>query len=191
MVFKQKLYCYVDETGQDNLGDMFIVSVVVPENRDELLKYLSNLEVKTGRGRLKWGRAKIENRLKFLEEIFSQKKYPIRAYYSVYEETKEYKAATILTIAKAIKAIKASEKKLFTILVDGLGEKDQKFYGSELRHLGIHTRKVRGIKKDENDALIRLADSVCGFVRDVREEREEKAVKLYKKAIKDKIVIEV
>lgn len=190
MPFK-KLYCYVDETGQDSEGDIFIVSVVVPENRDELLIYLETLEVKTGRGRLKWGRAKLENRLQYLQEILSQNKYPLKAYYSVYEKTKEYKAATILTIAKAIKSIRDSEKKIFIILVDALGERDQRFYGSQLRHLGIHTKKVRGIKKDENDALIRLADSICGFVRDVKEEQEENSVKLYKNALKDKVLIEV
>lgn len=187
----KKIYCYVDETGQDNIGDMFIVSVVVPENRDELLSYLTELEVKTGRGRLKWGRVKTENRLKYLEAIFNQKKYPLTAYYSVYEETKEYKVATILTIAKAIHAIKDAENKVFTILIDGLGEKDQKFYGSQLRRMGVHTRKVRGVKKDENDALIRLADSICGFVRDIKEGDNKDSLKLYKKAIRNKVLIEV
>jgi len=28
---KQKLYCYVDETGQDTAGKIFIVSVVIIE----------------------------------------------------------------------------------------------------------------------------------------------------------------
>lgn len=54
------MYCYVDETGQDSLGDMFIVSVVVPEDRDGLLDYLIELEIKTGRGKVKWGRASLE-----------------------------------------------------------------------------------------------------------------------------------
>ena len=30
-------------------------------------------------------------------------------------------------------------------------------------------RKIRGIRKDENSAIVRLADSLCGFVRDVKE----------------------
>ena len=29
---KQKIYCYVDETGQDTLGQFFIISVVVTED---------------------------------------------------------------------------------------------------------------------------------------------------------------
>lgn len=187
----KRLYCYVDETGQDTEGNILIVTVVVPENRDELLKYLEALEVKTGRGKVKWGRAHTEKRLSFLNEIFNQKKYPLKAYYSIYEGTKEYKAATILTIAKSINTIKGFKEKTFVILVDGLGAKDQRFYGSQLRHLGIHTRKIRGVKKDENDALIRLADSICGFVRDIKEEKEEQTLKLYTQAIKEKVLIEV
>jgi hypothetical protein len=34
---------------------------------------------------------------------------------------------------------------------------------------GFTLGKWRGVKKDENDALIRLADAVCGFVRAARE----------------------
>jgi len=33
----KKLYCYVDETGQDTKGDIFVVTVVVPENKKEVL----------------------------------------------------------------------------------------------------------------------------------------------------------
>lgn len=56
----KKIFCYVDETGQDNLGEMFVVSVVVPEDRDKLLEYLEEIEVKTGKGKVKWGRANEE-----------------------------------------------------------------------------------------------------------------------------------
>ncbi|MBI4130493.1 hypothetical protein HY468_04205 [Candidatus Roizmanbacteria bacterium] len=119
----KKLYCYVDETGQDSLGKIFIVSVVVPENRDKLLNYLTELELKTGKGRLKWGRASQEKRLRYLEEIVNQRKYPLKMYFSVYEDTKEYKNATVLTIAKSIHKIIDFRKKIFTILVDGLSER--------------------------------------------------------------------
>jgi hypothetical protein len=44
--------------------------------------------------------------------------------------------------------------------------------GRRLRHLGVRTRKVRGVRKDESDALIRLADALCGFVRAAIEGQE-------------------
>ena len=191
MAGAKKLYCYVDETGQDTEGDIFVVSVIVPENRDELLEYLGKLEAKSGKHRLKWGRAKPANRLWYIEEIFGQRKYPLEVYYSVYRETKEYKNSTVLSIAKAIHAIEDFKEKQFTILIDGLNKKDQRYYGFQLHRLGVPARKVRGIRKDENDALIRLADAVCGFVRDVFEKEKGKGKEIYQKAIKSKILVEV
>jgi len=40
------------------------------------------------------------------------------------------------------------------------------------RVLHIRVRKVRGVRKDESDALIRLADALCGFVRGAVEGQE-------------------
>jgi len=47
---KQKLYCYVDETGQDTKGELFIVSVVVVGwDRDALAEQLEMIERETQR----------------------------------------------------------------------------------------------------------------------------------------------
>lgn len=76
-----------------------------------------------------------------------------------------------------------------------MGEKDRRYYGSELHKLGIPSREVKGVKREQSNALIRLADSLCGFVRDVIEEKpkkkDEKLTKLYKKAIKEDVLIEI
>lgn len=188
-----KFYCYVDETGQDTEGDIFIVSVVVPENRDEILQYLEEVEQQSGKGKFKWGRARADKRLQYLETILQQRKYPLRIYYSVYKETKEYKTSTIITIVKAIQAIRNYKRYKFVISVDGLGAKDQRFYGSQIHKLGIPSRKVKGVKRDESNALIRLADSMCGFIRDVLEKEDDgkKLQSLYRKAIKNDLLKEV
>jgi len=39
--------------------------------------------------------------------------------------------------------------------------------------------------------MIRLADSICGFVRDVMEEGTGDSERIFKKALKDKILVEV
>ncbi|MEF3692334.1 MAG: hypothetical protein V3574_04760 [Candidatus Moraniibacteriota bacterium] len=36
----------------------------------------------------------------------------------------------------------------------------------------IKTKKIRGIKKDENNAFIRLVDAVCGLIRDAEAENK-------------------
>src|SRR5215475_6419861 len=123
---KTKLFCYVDETGQDTEGDMFIVSVVIPRDRDVVMQYLEALETRTGKGKVKWRKAEVEHRLQYLEEIFTQKDHQLKICYSVYEETKEYRASTILTVAKAMNRVDPGKDAIFTLLVDGLNEKDQR-----------------------------------------------------------------
>ncbi len=49
-----KLFCYVDETGQHTYGALFVVSVVIAgKERDELFKICETIETKTGK-RTKW-----------------------------------------------------------------------------------------------------------------------------------------
>ena len=54
-----KLYCYVDETGQDTKGALFVVSVAVTKkDRDELRELLAKLEKASGKGKTKWVRTR-------------------------------------------------------------------------------------------------------------------------------------
>ena len=47
----QKLYCYVDETGQNTKGRLFIVSVIVTEGeREELARQLEEIEKASKKG---------------------------------------------------------------------------------------------------------------------------------------------
>lgn len=182
----KKIYCYVDETGQDTQGKLFIVSVILTaESQDQLADYLTELEVNSGKGKIKWGRASSKQKLNFVSEIFSSKKVlNIRVCYSCYKNTKDYKNSTVLTIAKSINTLHNFSYKNYNIYVDGLSKKDEKYFGTQIHHLGIHTKKVRGVKKDENNPMIRLADSMCGFVRDVLEGGNKDLKLIYDRAVK-------
>lgn len=49
-----KLYCYVDETGQDTEGTFFLVALVITgSERDELRKFLIHAETNSKKGKLK------------------------------------------------------------------------------------------------------------------------------------------
>lgn len=63
-----KLYCYVDETGQDTKGRLFIV---VAGERVKLNQYLEEVENKCGIGKRKWVRAKSvsTSRDRYLESL--------------------------------------------------------------------------------------------------------------------------
>ncbi len=68
--------------------------------------------------------------------------------------------------------------------MDGLSASGISEFSRTLRDLHIQTRKVRGVRKDENNVLIRLADSLCGLVRDAHEQTPwaEDAVRSLKSA---------
>lgn len=188
---KQKLYCYVDESGQDTKGDIFIVSIVVTgKERDDLLRVCEDIEEKSGKGKFKWGKAEHNRRMDYMRRIFSSKIFKGKLRYTVYKEQVNYDMATIMGIAKAVHF---KEPKEYTTLVyvDGLSKNKRQEYGSELRKLGVPTRKVQGVTKDENNSLTRLADAIAGFVRDVLDKEGEDMEKLFKEAIKEESLIEV
>src|SRR3989344_8466752 len=180
---KKKLYCYVDENGQDTEGDIFIVSVIVSSGeRDELLNLCEDIEKKSGKGKFKWGKAEHKRRMEYLKQIFINRNFKGKLRYCVYKGQVNYDMATIMGIAKAVHF---REPKEYTTLVyvDGLAKTKRKEYGSELRKLGVPTRKVQGVSRDENNSLTRLADATAGFVRDVLD-KEEGVQSLFKIAIK-------
>jgi hypothetical protein len=161
----QKLYCYVDETGQDTEGNLFIVSVVIADHeRDAVIELCEKIEREIGKKRVKWIKTDYAKRLEYIRRIIQEPVFKGKLSFAVYRNSREYFALTVLTIARAIFAVAQKEYKA-TVLIDGLPRSQEKWLGTELRHLHIQIRKVRGVRKDENDALIRLADAICGFVR--------------------------
>jgi hypothetical protein len=48
--------------------------------------------------------------------------------------------------------------------------------------MGVTAKKVKGVRKEESSALMRLADALCGFVRDAYEGDQECAA-LHSRAI--------
>ncbi|MBI2338026.1 DUF3800 domain-containing protein [Candidatus Daviesbacteria bacterium] len=189
---KQKLYCYVDENGQDTKGNIFIVSVVVTgKERDELLSLCEVIEEKSGKGKFKWGKAEKKRRLEFIKQIFSNKKFKGKLRYSVYRNQVGYDLATITGIAKAIHFREPTEAYTTIIYIDGLFKTKRGIYGSELRKLGIPTRKVQGVTRDESNSLIRLADTIAGFVRDAIDGKIEGILRIYKEAKENGALVEI
>jgi hypothetical protein len=67
---KEKLYCYVDESGQDTGGDLFFVAVaILAHERDELRRYLTELEERSGKQARKWSRSTPRQRAAYIEGV--------------------------------------------------------------------------------------------------------------------------
>lgn len=164
-----KLYCFVDETGQDTQGNLFLVAVVLKEiNGLPLLeKRLEDIERSTGKNQRKWKKASRNIKRKYLEELVQIKELRNSIFYATYRTSIEYSRLTSLTIAKAVLA-KESKNYTVTIIIDGLNDKERDVVREELKKLKIKYRKIRGMK-DEQSAFLRLADAMAGFLREVAE----------------------
>jgi hypothetical protein len=168
----QKLYCYVDETGQDTQGGQFFVAaVVVEENRDEVDNQLQELERTAAKGWRKWIKATDEQQLAYIKGVLALPTLKGALMYGAYFNTLEYLPSTVLTTARAITTRVRGDYKAI-VLVDGLQQVQVQWFANELRHLHIRTKKIRGIRNEEANALMRLADAIAGFVRDANTGKE-------------------
>lgn len=166
-----KLYCFVDETGQDTKGALFLVAVVLKEidGLVALEKRLQEIEQKTGKKQLKWKKTNNQIKELYLEELIQVKSLQNSIYYSQYQASKEYSKLTSLTIAKAILA-RQKENYSVIVIIDGLNDREREIVRQELKKLKIKYRKIRGMK-DEQNIFLRLANAMAGFLRDNTEKQ--------------------
>jgi len=165
----EKIYAYVDETGQDTMGDLFIVSVVVTKkDRDDLLNILKDIEKATGKNKLKWIKTKPEIQIAYLEKVLGSQLFKNKIHFSITVDTKAYRDSTIVAIATAVNKVKDQDKYKAVVFIDGLKDREVNIVGSGLRKIGLRVEKVRGVR-DESSVFIRLADAICGVVRKSQE----------------------
>jgi hypothetical protein len=163
---RQKIYAYVDESGQDTGGEMFFVSVIIAgAERDVLRKHLREIELRSGKREKKWTRSTPLQRRSYLRAVFGLPAFRRRLYFSHYHNTKTYLDLTIFSTAKALIDFTHHEPYSAVVTVDGLGKSERHSFAAGLRKLNVAIRKVRGVK-DQSDEFIRLADALAGFARD-------------------------
>lgn len=119
----KKLYCYVDESGQDTRGAFFLVALVLvdQDSQPTIEQRLVALEQETGKEQRKWTNTGFATRQQFLTKLPIIRELRGCLYYGVYHATKEYTALTALTIAKAV-LTQASEAYEVSIIIDGLSK---------------------------------------------------------------------
>lgn len=167
---KRKLYCYVDETGQDTAGRFFAVSALITEaERERLLKELEAIEQESGKGNTKWKKARPVARKKYIERIAELSDLYERVFFATYRDSKEYLVHTADTIAKSLRQKRGDQA---IIYVDALSEAEQPKLKRQLRPSVRIPTQVRGVRREENNAFIRLVDAICGLVRDADEDND-------------------
>lgn len=188
---KRKLYAYIDESGQDTKGLVFVVSVLILEKEREMIcEILEKIEIKSGKKNTKWNKSKHDFRKAYIEEIIKTNSLKGKIFFDVFSDTKKYIELTSFAAAKAILKKSGKDDYKVTVFVDGLKKKEIEIFSKGLKDLRIKTKKIRGVKKDENNAFIRLVDAICGLVRD-KNGKNEWAEKALAKLEKEKQVCEL
>jgi hypothetical protein len=170
----QKLYCYVDESGHHNPEEHFTVGIVIADDgRDELAEVLELIERATGKGIRKWSEASPAQRSEYVRAFCKLRMFRRKLYFAEYERLDapviEMAARALVDAWRAYGTGEAIGMAYF----DGLPDAKVRDVTKILRDSNVPTDKVRTVRKDETDALIRLADAVCGLVRSARAKRRD------------------
>ena len=165
----KRIDLYWNESGQDTKGRLFIVAGVAVEDSDNFRQLCESAEEISGKRKKKWGKADKNKRLAYLRTVIQHAaSQNVTLFYNVFHKTTDYDAATIESIAEAIRVLRPSGSRVY-IYIDGLAKTKRGNYKTGLRKRSCPVRKVSGIRKDENEPLIRLADAVAGALRDLLE----------------------
>jgi uncharacterized protein DUF3800 len=163
-----KRYAYVDESGQDTQSQFFVVSVVVLDAKHEaILQQLEAIETRSRKGKVKWHRARYVYRQAYIDELTRLTRLSLSLFCESFYGSQAY--VTLTVTANAVRQKAQGSAPEVTVFVDGLLKHEAVRFASLLRTKWRGTRKVRGVQKQQNNAFIRLADALCGLVRDAAE----------------------
>ncbi|MBU4332474.1 DUF3800 domain-containing protein [Patescibacteria group bacterium] len=160
----QKLYCYVDESGQDTKSEIFVVVAVVSSKYQyQIRKQLLEVEELAKTHQLKWHKLRNDRRMKYLALILDRKIGSRDVYIGRYQKPIPFFFPMLDLVERAITQAAKGEYTA-RIYVDGINKKVAKSLTNALRSRGISLRLVKS-RRDESEPLIRLADMWAGCIR--------------------------
>ena len=117
---QQKLYCYVDETGQDTASEVFIVVAVLSDrNQENLRDALIEIEELAGVRYGKWHNSKPARRVRYIELALDRRLGQEDVFFGSYPKPLPYLLPMIEVLERAIKA-KAAPSYTARVFVDGI-----------------------------------------------------------------------
>lgn len=159
-------------TGQDTRGQFFVVSVVVlAAEHEALLQQLEAIETRSRKKRRKWQSARFAARQTYINELGNLRRLSQSLFFEIFHQAQDYTQLTVFATANAIRQ-RAQGVDQALVFVDGLRKNEAQHFDRLLRAERVKVKKVRGVQKEQNNALIRLADALCGLVRDAEERQQ-------------------
>lgn len=160
---RQKIYCYVDETGQDAGSTIFIVvAVVVWEYIEGLRSSLAELERRLKIGGKKWHKLRHNSRVEFMNVFLQERHSNVQIYFGRFKKPVPALLPTFEVIQKSLTSF--SQPIQAIVNIDGLDALSAKKMTNALRTKYLHLSLVKG-SRDESEVLIRLADRWAGCLR--------------------------
>lgn len=180
------LYIFIDESGQDTKGGLFLVVVAIIGDKNLIESELQKIENVLGTSQ-KWHKTMHSKRVNYIELILGKTIFKNKIFVTHFPESgKAYVDLTIFATAKAIKYSIPNDNNRLIITIDGLRKNEVNRFRAGLRKLGMANMKVRGGREESNE-LLRLTDMIAGLARDYFEKRPY-ASELFKELIKKNIV---
>lgn len=188
-----EFFFYIDETGRDPFSPVFIAGILSTSAMRQELEYtLVGLEKNTGKDKAaqwRWSKTHVKYRKPYIEGILKIKALVGNVFFHLVPRGKEYLDHTADgAIAAVYEKAKRGDKA--TMYFDGFRETEvnqiRRYIRPSLKSKGIRAF-VKGIPRDESSPFIRLADAICGLVRDAEEGQEWAQIMV--KKLKDKEIL--
>lgn len=161
---KQKIYCYVDESGQDDRSKFFVVVAVLSSaEQDELRKMLGEIEDAARTGHHKWHKTHPARRLRYLNLVLERGVGRGEVFFRSFSKPLPFFFPVIEVVEIAIKAV-ANVPYTAQVVVDGIDRKKAGELTNALRLRGVSLAMVKS-RRDESEPIIRLADMWAGCIR--------------------------
>ena len=116
-----KLYCYVDESGQDTRGALFVVAAVIAaEDRERVRDLLRFIEHESGKAKRKWTKATRRQRHSYMKRVLQSTLLHGCLFYARFSQTTDYLLCVLHTTARALTISASGQPYQATVLIDGL-----------------------------------------------------------------------
>jgi Protein of unknown function (DUF3800) len=190
----QKLCCFVDESGQETSGRIFVVTVIISGERyKQLMTLCETYERLSQKGRRKWHSADPKPRLDFIRLVIGDSRFEGVLCYSTFQNQVKpaFDAFTVDTLASVIASKLDKGHYVVEAWIDGLSKTKRTEYANSLRGKGLQNVHLHRVRKEDSNALIRLADSLAGLLRDAIDAKYPEAVQLAQRGQRNGIIVEV
>lgn len=166
---RRKVYLYADDTGQDTTGRLFIVGVVLvgAEEHDNLEGNFVKVEDRIRHLCRKWHRTAPNQKQALVAELPALVTESVHFTWSEWDSGTEYLLRAGEAVADAAGICCPGVQ--VTLTYDGLKPAERPVFAAALRRHQVRFRRIRLAARDEAYPLLRLADAVTGFLRDMRE----------------------